>query len=43
MLLGIFIVNIVIAATLVAIAKHIANQNKILVEIVNRMEDKEEK
>ena len=37
------IVSIIIAATLARISRHLKQQNKILVEMVNRMEDREEK
>lgn len=39
MQLGIFIACIVIAATLVSIAKHLNEQNKIQTELVNKMEE----
>ena len=39
MQLGIFIVLIVIAVTLVAIAKHLNQQNKIQIELVNKLEE----
>lgn len=37
-MIGIFIVLIVVAATLISIAKHLRDTNKILIEIVNHLD-----